>query len=141
MSIVVARVRVRLRPPSLKVDTLSVPIRNQRIAGRHALLFDLRVIALSVLGLRLVLLGGRSASSGERSLCGEAMPWFSSRGVGSEARNGDTAAVGAAGLNEGVPRERDLSCGGGHGCACGRYRRSGRGGDAQEHIDGLAFAR
>ena len=131
MSIVVARVSVRLRPPSLKVDTLSVPIRNQRIAGRHALLFDLRVIALSVLGLRLVLLGGRSSSSGEGSLGGEAMPWFGSRGVGSDARYGYAAAVGAAGLGEGEPRERNGGCSGWHDGARGRYRWGGRFGNAQ----------
>ena len=126
MSIVVARLSVRLRPPSLKVDTLSVPIRNQRIAGRHALLFGLRVIALSLLGLRLVLLGSRSAGSGERSLGGETMPGFGRRGVGGEPRNGDAATVGTVGLGEGVPRERNLSGGGRHGSAVGLTQRNGR---------------
>ena len=130
MSMVVARFSVRLRPPSLKVDTLSVPIRNQRTAGRHALLFDLRVIALSLLGLGLVLLGGRSASSGERSLGGETMPGFGRRGIGGKPPHGDAATVGTVGLGEGVPRERNLSGGGGHGCAGGLNRRNGRSRDA-----------
>ena len=119
MSIVVARFRVRLRPPSLKVDTLSVPIRNQRTAGRHAMLFGLRVIALSLLGLRLVLLGNRKAGGGERSLGGEAMPRFGRRGIGGEPRNGDAATVGTVGLYECLLGEDRRSDDAGRGSAAG----------------------
>ena len=84
MSSLVASANVRLRPPSLKVETFSVPMRNHLIDGRQAL-WCLRVMAPAVCGLRSVVLRGDSTDGGDGSLGGEATPRVGGRCVGGEA--------------------------------------------------------
>ena len=121
MSRVVARANVRLRPPSLKVETLSVPMRNHRMDGRQAVRWCLRVMAINAGALLLVLLCGSGTNGGDGSLSGEAPPWLSGRCVGGEAGYGDAAAVGTVSLDEGLLGERHRSGNARRGCAGGLW--------------------
>ena len=85
MSSVVASANVRLRPPSLKVETLSVPMRNHRMDGRQEEFWCLRVMAFVAGGLCSVLLSSDSTDGGDGTLGGEAPPWLGGRCVGGEA--------------------------------------------------------
>ena len=64
MSSVVASANVRLRPPSLKVETLSVPMRNHLIDGRQEL-WCLRVMAFVAGGLCSVVLSSDCTDGGD----------------------------------------------------------------------------
>ena len=121
MSRVVARANVRLRPPSLKVETFSVPMRNHRTDGRQAVPWGLRVMALVARALLLVLLCGSGTDGGDGSLSGEAPPWLSGRCVGGEAGYGDAAAVSTVSLDEGLLGERQRSGYARRGCAGGLW--------------------
>ena len=65
MSRVVARANVRLRPPSLKVETLSVPMRNHRTDGRQAECWCLRVMAIIAGALWVVVLSSNGTNGGD----------------------------------------------------------------------------
>ena len=81
MSSLVASANVRLRPPSLKVETFSVPMRSHLIDGRQELRC-LRVMAPAACGLRSVLLRSNGTDGGDGTLGGEAAPRLGGRGVG-----------------------------------------------------------
>ena len=84
MSSLVASANVRLRPPSLKVETFSVPMRSHLIDGRQEL-WCLRVMAFVAGGLCSVLLSSDSTDGGDGTLGGEAAPRLGGRCVGGEA--------------------------------------------------------
>ena len=119
MSRVVARANVRLRPPSLKVETLSVPMRNHRMDGCQAVRWCLRVMANNAGALWLVMLCSSGTNGGDRTLSGEAPPWLSGRCVGGEAGYGYAAAVSTVSLNEGLFGEHRRCGDAGHGSAVG----------------------